>query len=94
MIGKSYRKANRVERKLEKWVEKREISLISGHTHRPRLSKKLPGYFNTGSCVHPRCITAIEIADGELLLVKWRVIVSEDQSLKVRKEIMDGPVKL
>ena len=92
--GKNYKKANRVERKLKKWVEEREISLMSGHTHRPRLAKKIPGYFNTGSCVHPRCITAIEIADGEALLVKWMVMVSEDQSLKVKKEVIAGPLKL
>ena len=85
---------NRVERKLKKWVEMREMSLVSGHTHRPHLPKQLPGYFNTGSAVHPRCITAIEIADGEVLLVKWVVIVSVDKSLKVKREVMDGPLKL
>ncbi len=92
--GKSYKKANRVERKLENWVKKREISLITGHTHRPRLPKTLPGYMNTGSCVHPRSITAIEIADGEILLVKWVVVVSEDKTLKVKREQMEGPLKL
>lgn len=92
--GKNYKKANRVERKLKKWVEMREMSLVSGHTHRPHLPKQLPGYFNTGSAVHPRCITAIEIADGEVFLVKWVVIVSVDKSLKVKREVMDGPLKL
>ncbi len=90
--GKSYEKANRVERKLKKWVEKREISLMCGHTHRPHLPHSLPGYFNTGSCVHPRCITAIEIADGEVTLVKWAVFVSADNSLKVAREVLDGPL--
>lgn len=92
--GKSYEKANRVERKLKKWVEKREISLICGHTHRPHLPQSLPGYFNSGSCVHPRCITAIEIADGEVTLVKWAVFVTGDNSLKVAREILDGPLKM
>lgn len=92
--GKSYEKANRVEKKLEKWVEEREISLVTGHTHRSRLSASLPGYFNTGSCVHPRCITAMEIADGEIILVKWAVYVMPDNVLKVAREVLDGPVKL
>ena len=92
--GKSYEKANRVERKLEKWVDQRGISLITGHTHRSRLTDRLPGYFNTGSCVHPRCITALEITDGEIILVKWAVYVGENNFLKVQKEILDGPVKL
>lgn len=92
--GKSYEKANRVERKLKKWVEKREISLMCGHTHRSHLPQNLPGYFNTGSCVHPRCITAIEIADGEVTLVKWAVFVSGDNTLKVAREILDGPLKM
>lgn len=92
--GKSYEKANRVERKLEKWVEERETSLITGHTHKSRLSESLPGYFNSGSCVHPRSITALEIADGEILLVKWAVYVTRDNSLKVAREILDGPVNL
>lgn len=91
--GKSYEKANRVERKLEKWVEKRDISLITGHTHRSRLPKQFPGYFNSGSCVHPRCITALEIADGEVLLVKWAVYVTKDNTLKVAREVLAGPVK-
>ncbi len=92
--GKSYEKANRVEKKLEKWVEKRGLSLVTGHTHRSRLPRALPGYFNSGSCVHPRCITALEIADGEIILVKWVVYVMRDNLLKVAREILDGPVKL
>jgi len=65
--------------------------IIAGHTHRPvyenlslterrsiKTGKKLkpePVYYNTGSCVHPRCITGIEITmEGNtpsLKLVKW-----------------------
>ena len=92
--GKSYEKANRVERKLVRWVEKRKVSLMSGHTHRSRLAKELPGYFNTGSCVHPRCITAMEISGGEVLLVKWAVEVERDNSLKVARKVLDGPLVL
>lgn len=92
--GKSYEKANRVEKKLEKWVQERQTVLITGHTHRSRMPEELPGYFNTGSCVHPRCITAIEIAGGEIWLVKWAVCVMRDNTLKVAREVLAGPLKL
>jgi UDP-2,3-diacylglucosamine pyrophosphatase LpxH len=41
--------------------------MICGHTHRSVFpnSGEAP-YYNTGSGVHPRCITGIEIADGAL----------------------------
>ncbi len=29
-------------------------------------------YFNDGSCVHPRCITAIEIENGTIKLVRLK----------------------
>ena len=61
-----------VERALIRWTEKEKQPLIAGHTHRAVFPK--PGdscYFNDGSCVHPRCITALEIADGNITLVKW-----------------------
>jgi len=65
--------------------------IIAGHTHRPvyenlslterraiEKGKKLkpePVYYNTGSCVHPRCITGIEItmegSTPSLELIKW-----------------------
>ena len=92
--GKSYEKANRVEKKLEKWVQDRERTLITGHTHRSRITGQFPAYMNTGSCVHPRCITAIEIENGEIYLVKWAVYVTADNVLKVAREILDGSVKL
>lgn len=92
--GKSYEKANRVEKKLEKWVEMRERTLITGHTHRSRIASQFPAYMNTGSCIHPRCITALEIVDGEILLVKWAISVAQDNTLKVAREVLAGPAEL
>ncbi|MDZ7696546.1 MAG: hypothetical protein U5R49_06360 [Deltaproteobacteria bacterium] len=44
----------------------------------PGIERKTPdpAYYNTGSCVHPRCITGIEITGGqdrqaEIKLIKW-----------------------
>ena len=56
--------------------------LMLGITTSPGI---LPIYYRT---------VDIEIADGEVLLVKWVVIVSVDKSLKVKREVMDGPLKL
>lgn len=77
------------------WVESQKHMLIAGHTHKPRFSEPYePAYFNTGSCVHPRCITAIEITSGQISLVKWSVKVKEDGALYIGKDILAGPKKV
>lgn len=71
-IVKKYEVRSRVEKKLEQWSRKNNIILITGHTHKPvfpELSSSL--YVNDGSCIHPDGITAIEIENGKILLVKW-----------------------
>jgi UDP-2,3-diacylglucosamine pyrophosphatase LpxH len=84
-----------VEKKLTEWVKRKKHMLIAGHTHRPMFPETgdLP-YFNAGSSVHPRCITAIEIIGGSILLVKWNVKTKEDGSLYIGKEVLAGPRKL
>lgn len=69
--------------------------LIAGHTHRPAFSK--PGeslYFNDGSCIHPRCITGIEISDGAISLVKWSVKSNDKNMLYIAKDYLEGPINL
>ena len=69
--------------------------LIAGHTHRPRFPKKgSPPYFNDGSCVHPRCITGIEIQDGEISLIKWSLLARKGGALYVTREVLAGPEAL
>jgi len=69
--------------------------LIAGHTHRPMLPEVgEPLYFNIGSCVHPRCITAIEIEQGNITLVKWYVNSKEDGTLCIDRKVLAGPRKL
>jgi len=43
-------------------------------------------YYNTGSCVHPRCITCIEIEQGRMALVKWSMSARADSTLYVARE--------
>lgn len=82
--GKSYRKKEKIEKKLSFYADKNEQIVIAGHTHRPFFSKPKEGlYFNDGSCVHPRCITGIEIENNEISLVKWAICTRIDRSLSL-----------
>lgn len=93
--AKNYKKQEKTGRKLTKWAISKKQMLIAGHTHRPVFPEVgEPLYFNDGSCVHPRCITAIEIADGCIILVKWNVKTKEDGTLFVGREILAGPRRL
>lgn len=83
------------EKELIHWVKKENQMLIAGHTHHPVFPKVGgPLYFNDGSCVHPRCITAIEITNGSICLVKWAITPNEDRTLCIARVILAGPVKL
>jgi UDP-2,3-diacylglucosamine pyrophosphatase LpxH len=93
--AKNYYKANKVESSLMEWTAQSGVITISGHTHRPRFPDKFDvPYYNTGSCVHPRCITAIEIARGEIILVKWCVASSQNGVLTIQRQEIEGPRRL
>jgi hypothetical protein len=69
--------------------------VIAGHNHRPAFSEVGESlYFNDGSCVHPRCITGIEICEGNIMLVKWSLRASQAGYLKTEREILAGPRKI
>lgn len=94
--AKNYRKKERVERRMAQWAEKNSQVLIAGHTHRPHFSKEGTGgwYFNTGSGVHPHSVTAIEIVQGSLALVKWRQLPDANRYVRVEREVLEGPLPL
>jgi len=93
--AENYHKKQAVEKKLISWVIKEKQMLIAGHTHRAMFPKVgQPPYFNDGSCVHPRCITAMEINFGCISLVKWYVNTKDDGTLFIDKEVLAGPTKL
>jgi len=88
-------KRNAVEERLTEWARLNNAALIAGHTHRTAFPKRGdPLYFNDGSCVHPRRVTAIEITKGAISLVKWSVETRADGVLFVGKTISEGPVPL
>lgn len=93
--AKNYKKRFRVEDKLSQWVKINKHIIIAGHNHRPYFPEVGSSpYFNDGSCVHPRCITGIEIVDGYIMLIKWSIKTREDGVLYVGKDILAGPRKL
>ncbi len=93
--AKNNSKKSSVESVLSNWAKNERHMLIAGHTHRPVFPNLgEPLYFNDGSCVHPHCATAIEIASGYITLFKWCIGTMHDGILAVKKEAIAGPVKL
>lgn len=89
------KKRKKIERWLTNWVQENDQMLIAGHTHRPRFpGKNEASYYNDGSCVHPRCITGIEIEHGEIGLIKWSIEPNEQGVLYVKRHFLAGPRKL
>lgn len=93
--GRSRRLMEKIEKQLCSYAASTGRILIAGHTHRPVFAR--PGdcpYFNDGSCVHPQCITALEIEGGRIRLVRWAVSADPDLSLIIRRETLNGPAEL
>ena len=94
--AKNYKELIKVERRIKKWILNNDNQMvIAGHTHRPRFPQpnELP-YFNDGSCVHPRAITGIEIANNEIVLIKWHTVTRDDGTVQIIRTILEGPEKL
>lgn len=89
--ARNYNRKRKIESRLSDWAQKNDCILITGHTHRPRLDAS-DSYCNTGSCVHPRCITCIEFDGPYATLVKWTMTTKADQTLYVSREILAGPL--
>ena len=96
--AKNYVELIKVERRIKKWIADNGNKItITGHTHRPRFpnpNEKILNYFNSGSCVHPRSITGIEITVGTISLIKWFIDTKEDGTLQIVKEVLEGPARL
>lgn len=85
-------KRHKVEKAYNKWIEKHKMMLICGHTHRPKFPKphELP-YFNTGCCIHTRGVSGIEILNGNILMVDWRITADEDGVIRINRQVVRGP---
>lgn len=90
--AKNNTRKNVSERRLTDWARETGNILVTGHTHHPMNGSKASPYFNTGCCIHPTGITAIEIENRCLTLVKWSIGSARDLSLYARREILGEPV--
>lgn len=90
--AKNLYKRHKIERRYKKWIRHHKKMLICGHTHRPRFPRKneLP-YFNTGCCVNTKGLTGIEIVDGKIIMVDWRVRADDNGTLQIVRTVMRGP---
>lgn len=88
-------KRHKIEKNFSDFIVRHGIILICGHTHRPRFPN--PGeipYFNDGCCVHPRGISGLEIVNGQIMLVDWRVRPNDGGSLFINRKVIRGPQPL
>lgn len=90
--ARNLNKRHKVEKAYNKWITKHKMMLICGHTHRQKFPKKneLP-YFNTGCCIRTKGISGIEIVDGKIIMIDWRVRPDENGVLQVVRTIVRGP---
>ncbi|WP_419026414.1 metallophosphoesterase family protein [Emergencia sp.] len=87
--AKNYTKVRHIEENFINYSCQERCVVVAGHTHKPTLMKTDCGmYFNSGSCVHPEAITAIEIQNGFAQLVKWSICSGADMGLYVCKEVI------
>ena len=84
-----------------------EKKLLDSKIGTPDIEYKTPdpSYYNTGSCVHPRCITGIEITYGqdqkpEFTLIKWAqsaqpgitrnpVLTTGEYNLSIKRTVLE-----
>lgn len=90
--ARNEQKRHKIEKNFNKSIAAHQMMLICGHTHRPKFPRfeDLP-YFNTGCCIHSRGITGIEILEGKIMLVEWRIRTNREGVLKISRKVIRGP---
>lgn len=82
---------DKTEQRLNHWAAQRQSLLITGHTHRAVAGSRQNPYFNSGCCIYPGSITALELVNRKLALVQWTLDTRDDQVVYVaRKTISDA----
>ncbi|MGE5581456.1 MAG: metallophosphoesterase [Bacillota bacterium] len=90
--AKNHRRKNTIEKRIIEWVKQKQQAVIAGHTHLPVFpSINEPPYFNCGGCIHPDGLTAIEITNGKIALVKWYAQQRNEEISRVYKDYLAGP---
>ncbi len=93
-VARAPRHKDKLAKRLSDYATKEGVAIIAGHTHAPHFPAENERYFNDGSCVHPRYITAIELENGALSLVKWSATLRDDLCVSVSRTPLSGPVPL
>lgn len=94
--AQNFKELIKVESRIEKWIKNNNNQMtITGHTHRPRFpsQNELP-HFNDGSCVHPRCITGLEIENNKITLIKWHLATNKNGTMQITRTILEGPTSV
>lgn len=86
---------HKIEKNFNKWISQTNIPLICGHTHRMKFphEDELP-YYNTGCGVYPDSITAIEIVENKITLVRWNIRTNKQGMLQVKRNVINGPASI
>ena len=96
--AKNYTKVREIEEVFITFSRENQCVVAAGHTHKPTLLHTENGmYINSGSCVHPGAITAVEIdaKRKKATLVKWSICSRKDMSLYVcRERLKELPMQL
>lgn len=90
----NYRRKDRTEQRLADWAVKNQRPLICGHTHRATTGNHKSPYFNSGCCIYPDSITALELEKRCLTLVKWTLAAREDRTLYVARKPMSPEISI
>lgn len=88
-------KRHKIERAYNQWILDNETMVICGHTHRSKFPRKGEApFFNSGCCIHTKGITAIEIENDHIALVRWRIRANDNGELVMERFVMGGPKPL
>lgn len=90
--AKNYQLRKKTELRLLSWADLTHHTLICGHTHRAAIGTPASPYFNSGCCIYPGSITALELCNHQLTLVKWTLSIKDDRTLYVSREALSDPV--
>jgi len=93
--AKNYRIRKKIDKRFIRVASDNKMAVVIGHTHFPIFpdNGEVP-YFNDGSCVHPRCITGLEIEGGCISLIKWSYDQKEGGYLHLDKKVLAGSLKI
>lgn len=90
--SKSLKKQIKVTGKIADWAQANQQPIIVGHTHQESFAAEGElAYFNTGCCIYPDCITAIEIENGALSFVRWSENKNDVAEPKFTRVVEAGP---